>query len=135
MSPRRNELAEKAVIILATAWVVLCGAGASAFVIVSSSSTPGQTLGAFASGCVVAAILLWLVRDRNPAIPRGGIFAWFRRPKTTTVHYELRVRKTTRDPNVPPPQPPTPERIRELSEEGAGTWVPSRDPKKHREQK
>lgn len=130
----RNELAEKAVVILATAWVILCGAGASAFVIVSSSSTPIQTLCAFAGGCVGAGILLWLVRERTPAIPRASLFSWFRRPKTTTVHYELRVRKTARDPNVPPPQPPTAEHIRQLSEEGLGTWVPSRTPKKNRDQ-
>ncbi len=133
MSPRRNELAEKAVTILATAWVILCGAGASVFLIVSGSSTPTQTLLVFAGAAAGAGILLWLVRERNPLMPRASVFSWFRRPKIKTVHYELRVRKSPRNPDEPPPQPPTPERIRQLSEEGLNTWVPSRTPKSERD--
>lgn len=128
MKPRRNELAERAVAVLATAWVVLCGAGASVFVIVNGSSTPTQTLLVFAGGCLVAGILLWLVSDRNPLTPRASVFSWFRRRKATTVHYELRVRKTPISPDDRP-QPPTAERVRQLSEEGLGTWVPARSPK------
>lgn len=128
--PRRNELAEKAVVVLATAWVIFCGAGASVFLILSGSTTPTQTLLTFAGGALAAGFLLWLVRERNPLVPRGSLFAWFRRPKTSTVHYQLRVKRTARQD--PPPQPPTAERLRELSEEGLNTWVPSRTPKSER---
>ncbi len=132
MAQRRNELAEKAVTILATAWVVLCGAGASVFLIVSGSTTPTQTLLVFAGAVVGVGFLLWLLRERNPLLPRASMFAWFRRPKTKTVHYELRVKKMARNPHDPLPQPPTVERLRELSEEG-NTWVPSRTPKSERD--
>lgn len=135
MSSRRNELAEKAVTVLATAWVVLCGGAASVFLIVQGSTTPTQTLLIFAGTSAGAGFLLWLLRERNPLIPRASMFAWFRRPKTKTVHYQLKVRKTARDPNEPPPQPPTVERLRQLADEGPGTWVPSRTPKSERDKK
>lgn len=128
MSSRRNETAERAVMVLATAWVLLCGAAASAFLILNGSSTPTQTLLTFGGCAAGGGIVLWLLRDRQPGMPRASIFSWFRRKKEQTSHYKLALRKTARDPHEPPPAPPTAERVRQLKEEGLGTWVPSHIP-------
>ena len=132
MAQRRNELAERAVVILATSFVVMGGLGASTFLIVSSSSDPTRTLIYLAIGCVVVGILLWLLREPDPLAPRASIFAWFRLRKATTHHYKLKVRKS-RGSSEKPQQPPTAERIRQISQESSGTWVPSKLPKKKRE--
>ncbi len=132
MAQRRNELAERAVVILATSFVVMGGLGASTFLIVVNSSDPTRTLIYFAIGCVVVGILLWLLREPDPLAPRASVFTWFRRRNATIHHYKLKVRKS-RSSSEPPQQPPTAERIRQISQEASGTWVPSKLPKKKRE--
>lgn len=134
MAQRRNELAEKAVAILATTFVMFGGLAASVFLIVSNSSAPTSTLLYFAGGCLAGGLLLWLLRDPDPLSPRGRVFAWFRKPKRVTHRYQFAVRKPTRTMEAPP-QPPTVERIREISQESAGTWVPSQVPNRKRPQK
>lgn len=124
MPPRRNDLGDKAVQVLATTFVLLGGVTASIFLIVVNSSTPMQTLLAFAAGCLGAAILLFILRDPDPSLPKRRWFGRFRRKKTTVIHYELRLRTNALSQD-PPPSPPTAERIRELAEESQNTWVPS----------
>jgi hypothetical protein len=125
MPQRRNELGEKAVQVLATAFVLLGGILASVFLIVTNSSKPLNTLLAFAGGCLSSGIVLWLLREPDPLTPRAKRFRWWRRPKTTFVHYELRVKKTLVQNSEPAPQPPTVEHIRELARDGVNTWIPS----------
>lgn len=130
MAQRRNELAERAVTILATTFVVMGGVAASIFLIVVNSTTPTQTLIYFALGCVAVGILLWLLREPDPLSPRASIFAWLSRPKPTTYHYKLKVRKSRGSGNQKPQQPMTAEQVREIKQEALGTWVPSKTPKK-----
>ena len=130
MAQRRNELAERAVVILATSFVVMGGVGASLFLIVTGSTTPTQTILYFAAGCLAVGILLWLLRERDPLTPRPSVFTWFSRPKATTYHYKLKVRKSRNSGNQQPQQPPTAEQVREIKQEALGTWVPSQLPKK-----
>lgn len=125
MSQRRNELGERAVQVLATTFVLLGGTLASVFLIVSNSSKPIHTLFAFAGGCLLTGIVLWLLQEPDPLTPRGRRFRWWRRAKTVTTHYELRVRKPVRQNDGAPQQPPTAEHIRELARDGMNTWVPS----------
>lgn len=132
MSQRRNELAERAVVILATACVVIGGIGASIFLIVSNSSSPTYTLIYFAIGCVATGIILWILREPDPLSPRASVFAWFRRAKTTTYHYKLKVRKSRSSGDRSPQQPPTAESIRQISQDSLGTWVPSKQPPKRK---
>ncbi len=135
MSQRRNELAERAVVILATACVVMGGVGASIFLIVSNSSNPTYPLIYFAIGCVATGMILWILREPDPLAPRASIFTWFRRAKTTTYHYKLKARKSSSSGDKAPQQPPTAESVRQLSQESLGTWVPSKlPPKKKREE-
>jgi len=130
MAQRRNELAERAVAVLATAFVVMGGLGASIFLIVVNSSTPTQTIIYLAVGCAATGILLWLLRERDPLTPRATVFTWFSRPKATTYHYKLKIRKTSSPQNQAPQQPPTAAQVREMKQEALGTWVPSKLPKK-----
>ena len=129
MAQRRNELAERAVVILATASVVMGGIGASVFLILFNSSDPTPTLIYFAAGCVATGILLWALREPDPLSPRASIFSWFRRARNRTYHYKLKVRKSRTSSSELPQQPPTAASIRELSQESLGTWVPSKLPK------
>lgn len=122
---RRNELAEKAVQVLATSFVLLGGALASVFLIVTNSASPVNTLLAFAGGCVLTGFILWILREPDPLTPRAKRFNWWRRPKPETIHYELRVRKSGPQPVEPAPQPPTAEHVRELHRDSMNTWVPS----------
>jgi hypothetical protein len=132
MPQRRNELADKAVLMLATASVMMGGLGASIFLIVSSSSKPANTLLCLAGGCLAVGAILWLLREPDPLSPRASIFAWFRRPKTTTYKYKLKLRQTERPTAQTPQQPPTADHIRQLSQESLGTWVPSQLPPRNR---
>ncbi|MDB5337635.1 MAG: hypothetical protein JWN70_3254 [Planctomycetaceae bacterium] len=132
MSQRRNELAERAVVVLATACVVIGGIGASIFLIVTNSSSPTNTLIYFAIGCIATGMIIWLLREPDPLSPRASIFAWFRRGKTTTYHYKLKVRKPASSVTQQPQQPPTAESIRQISQESLGTWVPSKLPPKRK---
>ncbi|MDB5391384.1 MAG: hypothetical protein JWM11_7030 [Planctomycetaceae bacterium] len=125
MLKRRNELGEKAVQVLATSFVLLGGALASVFLIVTNSGTPLNTLLVFAGGCLVTGFILWLLRDPDPLSPRAKWFHLWRRPKSTTTHYQLRVRKTERSHTESAPKPPTAEQIRELARDGMNTWIPS----------
>jgi hypothetical protein len=125
MRPSRNQLGEKAVVMLATAFVLGGGAAASTFVIATNSATPINTLLIFAGCCLGAGLILWLLREPDPLTPRAKQMSWFRRSKPKTIHYELRVRSQSPQPNESSPQPPTAESIRELAKEGLHTWVPS----------
>jgi hypothetical protein len=124
-SQRRNELAEKAVQVLATSFVLLGGALASVFLIVSNSATPVNTLLAFSGGCVLTGIIMWLLREPDPLAPRAKTFSWWCRPKRETTHYKLKIRRTDSRDNDAPQQPPTAEQIREIASDGMNTWVPS----------
>ena len=130
MAQRRNELAERAVVILATAFVVMGGLIASLFLIVVNSTTPTQTVIYFSAGCLAVGILLWMLRERDPLTPRASVFTWFSRPKATTFQYKLKVRKSRSSQNQEPQQPPTAAQVREMKQEALGTWVPSKSPKK-----
>jgi hypothetical protein len=125
MSQRRNELAEKAVQVLATSFVLLGGALASVFLIVSNSATPVNTLLVFSGGCVLTGIIIWLLREPDPLAPRAKKFSWWRRPKPETTHYKLKIRRPDSRDNDTPQQPPTAEQIREIASDGMNTWVPS----------
>lgn len=125
MRQRRNELAEKAVLVLATTFVLAGGAAASTFLIVTNSATPINTLLLFAASCVGIGLIMWLLKEPDPLTPRANRFSWFRRSKPETTHYKLKVRKSNPSSDHPAPQPPTAEHIRELAQEGLHTWVPS----------
>lgn len=132
MPQRRNELADKAVQVFATACVVFGGLATSVFLIFTNSSDPSSTLLYLAGGGLTVALLLWIVREPDPLSPRGSLFAWFRRPKTTTYHYKLKVRKPGQAAHTPQ-QPPSVERIREIAEDNMATWVPTRAAPRHRD--
>ncbi len=132
MPQRKNELAERAVVILATAFVVMGGIGASIFLIVSNSSNPMPTLIYFAIGCFATGLILWILREPDPLSPRASIFAWLQRPKITTYHYKLKFRKPAISSSEERQQPPTAASVRQISQESLGTWVPSKLPNRKR---
>jgi hypothetical protein len=126
MPQRKNELGERAVMVLATAFVVMGGIGASIFLIVSNSSDPIPTLIYFAIGCAATGLILWILRDPDPLAPRASIFAWLQRPKITTYHYKVKFRKPAAADSEERQQPPTAASVRQISQESLGTWVPSK---------
>jgi len=126
MSRNTSDPGEAAVSILATTFVVLGGIAACLFMIVTSSPTPSKSLYSFAGGCAATAILLWLLRDKDPLRPQADAWAWLRRrPRKQKITYSL----TPRPPAQPasrPRQPPTVDDIRELKQEAElKTWVPN----------
>jgi len=125
MRPTRNELAEKAVVILATTFVLVGGTAASIFLIVTNSATPINTLLIFAGCCLGIGLILWLLQEPDPLTPRAKRFNWFRRTKPKVVRYQFAVRKSAAPDENAPQQPPTVESIRELAQDGVHTWVPS----------
>ena len=133
MPQRRNELADKAVLVFATAWVVFGGIATSVFLIFTNSTNPSTTLLYLAGGGLAVALVLWILREPDPLSPRGSIFAWFRRPKSITYHYKLKVRKPGQVARTAPQQPPTAERIREIAQDNMATWVLTRVNPRHRD--
>jgi hypothetical protein len=120
---KKHELGSKAVLVLATTFVVLLGLAGCVVVIVIASPQAGRDL-LILAGCVLGmGALLWLVRDRAPnaSEPSTHWRFWRRRPPKR----EYVVKRLKPLPEGGGHGPPTAESLRELADGSLNTWVPS----------
>lgn len=124
MTLRRNsELGRQAVVWLATAFVILIGAAACAFIILASVEQPSQPFlvwGATFGGLVAVFGFLAMPGDKRQG--NGWLRLWLA-SKRTAPHVVRIGRKKAAPTQFGNNAPPTLESVREASEQNV-TWVP-----------
>ena len=125
LSVREIRPSQKAVTLLATTFVLLGGMAALSFMIVTATDDPLPKLVGLAAGTGGFALLLWLLRDRQPGTTARWQFTWLRRKTTSAPMWRAAFRRPKPEA---PPTPPTAEKVRELSQ-NTSTWVPSSKPR------
>ena len=120
---------EKAVAWLATCVVLFSGFGICTFIILAFSDSPVPFLLATVAGILGFALLLWLLRDKQPQDGLRQRYGWLGRGRAAHKSLRLRFgRKSKVEGNTQPQanQPPTAEKVRQIRDEsGMSTWVPS----------
>lgn len=120
-----RDAGRNAVALLATAVVLLFGAAACAFLILTVVEQPGWPLAGAAAFFLLLAIVLftWGTRPDRPQ-GRQGLLAWLRGRDTSDPlrDYQPRVRRPA-DQQYGTNAPPSVETVREAAEEFA-RWVP-----------
>jgi len=116
---------QKAVTLLATTFVLLGGMVALTFMILTATDDPLPKLVGLAAGMGGFALLLWLLRDRQPGSGGRWNLSWLRRKTTSAAAWRAAFRRPKPEA---PPEPPTAEKVRELSQ-NTSTWVPSSRPR------
>jgi hypothetical protein len=125
----KHELGSKAVLLLATAVVVVLGLAGCSFVILVSSPNAQRDLLILAGCALGCGVLLWLLRDRPPeANPQHSRWKFWKRPPPKKTYVLKRVKVL--DAGTGTNRPPTAESVRELSEGNLNTWVPSGLPRR-----
>jgi hypothetical protein len=122
---RETRPSQKAVTLLATTFVLLGGMVTLAFMILTATDDPLPKLVWLAAGTGGFAVLLWLLRDRQPGTGARWQLTWLRRKTASAAAWRAAFRRP--QPEAPP-QPPTAEKVRELSQ-NTSTWVPSSRPR------
>lgn len=125
---RDPELGRQAVLWLATAFVVLIGAGACAFIIVVSVEDPSQAFlfwGAVFGGLVVILISAALSREKTPG--NGKLRLWFLARRTPKTVLRIGRKRSSEKQAFGTNAPPTLDSVREASEQIV-TWVPHGSP-------
>ena len=131
MSIRRNsEPGRQAVLWLATAFVVLIGAAACAFIIVVAVEHPSRhllVLGAIFGGVVLLLVSMAVPGDKHAG--RRWLRLWFAMRDRTKPGHVLRIRRKRRSEKAEygTNSPPTLESVREASEQNV-SWVPHGPP-------
>ena len=136
MLGRQNrERGDKAVALLATCLVVLGGAIASGFVLLSTGNDAQNSVWMWAGSFAGIVVILWLIRERSERGDRDSAArAWFWSRKANSDELPVIVRR--REPvsqadQAPSPTPPTVERVREITEiHNQNTWVPAKKGRK-----
>lgn len=132
MGIRRNsELGRQAVVWLATAFVILIGAAACAFIILASVEQPSQPFlvwGAAFGGIIVVFALVAVPRDKRQG--NGWLRLWL--ASRRTPRHVLRIgRKRPAPTQFGTNAPPTLDSVREAAEQNV-TWVPRSLPPQRR---
>lgn len=123
--------------LFATAYILVIGLGACLFIVFAAADQATATKMAALSLAVASTIwfLFWLLRDRRSNQSSLTNIVWLGRKerRSNDFDYKPRLRKRRRSRETTGTnQPPTVERIRELSD-NVKTWVPSRSrAEKHR---
>jgi hypothetical protein len=120
----------KAVALLATSFVVVGGGAACTLIALVSGADPTEQLGITLACFAGIVLLLWLLRDRDPANQAAERWAWLARRKKVPYRLEPRVRPDPRAAGTR--TPPSVESVRELTG-GQTTWVPARGTKRPRD--
>ena len=114
----------QAVAWLATCVTLVAGAGCCVLIGVAMNAdwrgllrTSGPLIGG-------AALLWWLLRDRQPGMRPADRWSWLRRRTKTRHQVKIARSKPSGPTTVPLASPPTAETVRELKG-GINTWVPS----------
>jgi hypothetical protein len=130
MRPKNNrDYGRTATAMLATTYVLLTGLGVCLFIVLTNAErkVSWQIAAICVGGTLVLWLLSWLLRDRRSNSAGLTNLEWLGRKDEVCadVDYKPRFRRRRRSGDASPHQPPTVERIRELSE-NVKTWVPSR---------
>lgn len=121
-----------AVSLLATSLVCLLGFLGTAAIAFLGSGDPRQALLMSGGWIILAAGLLWLLRDKPPNRAAQRHFYWLTRKKPPSELHKYRPRRRPYQVReFGTNEPPTPERIRELKE-GLHNWTPSGSPPRRR---
>jgi hypothetical protein len=130
--PRERDAGRQAVAWLATAFVILIGAGATAFMVLSMTEQAGWRDWLVWAGCFGGLVwFLWsVVRPQSETAGRGWLRLWLKSTDRSDPLRDYKFRRRRRAPESIPlggQAPPTVDSVREAAETTI-KWVPRDNP-------